>query len=269
MTSAMDRIPLPAADDFEGIHNFRDFGGHRVPGGRVRHGALYRSAHYAQATDADLERFRDMGFHAIVDLRRPGEREVTKTRRHPACRAISISYGDPSEIHEPPHLAFLREPGWTHAMLLKRMAEIYRDFPYLPGHVSVFRDAFATLADAPGPVVLHCHAGKDRTGVICALILHTLGVGQQDIMTDYLRTNAESRIPERVPEVAAQFREANGFDLDRDLLHHVLGVDASYLEAALDEIAKRSGSLDDYVARDLGISEAQKAEMRARLIVPE
>ncbi|MCC6920180.1 MAG: tyrosine-protein phosphatase [Alphaproteobacteria bacterium] len=267
MTLAMDRIAPSAADTFEGIHNFRDFGGHRVPGGRVRLGALYRSAHYAEATDADLERFRDMGFHAIVDLRRPGEREVTKTRRHPECRAISISYGDRSQAHEPPHLAFLREPGWTHAMLVTRMAEIYRDFPYLPGHLQVFRDAFTTLADAPGPVVLHCHAGKDRTGVICALVLHMLGVGPDDIMTDYLRTNAESRIAERVPELAAQFRAANGFDLDQGLLHHVLGVDRSWLEAALDEIARRSGSLEDYVSGDLGISPDQTARLRERLIV--
>lgn len=266
MTLAMPSIERPTAPDFEGIHNFRDFGGHPTADGRrVRTGQLYRSAHYAQATDRDLEMFRDMGFHAIVDLRRPGERETTVTRRHPECRAISITYGDPSQVYDPPHLEFLRQPGWTLALLRERMAEVYRDFPFLPGHLQVFRDAFVTLADAPGPVVLHCHAGKDRTGVICGLILHTLGVSQDEIMTDYLRTNTESRIEQRVPEVAEQLKQTSGVEVEHALLSHVLGVHESYLEAAFDKIEDECGSLDGYVNDWLGITQAQRARMVSRL----
>ncbi len=73
-----DRI-LP----LEGVGNFRDFGGYATGGGRrIRRGRLYRSAHHAQATDADLEAIAALELAAIVDLRRGEERERMPSRRH-------------------------------------------------------------------------------------------------------------------------------------------------------------------------------------------
>lgn len=252
---------------FEGIHNFRDFGGYAAAGGgRVRTGRLYRSAHYATATDTDLERFAALGVAAIVDLRRPAERTRFPTRRSPACRARVISYGQPSDEVEPPHLGTLGEPGLTTQTITARMIEVYRDLAHEPGHLQVFADAFAALAEADGPIVVHCHAGKDRTGLIAAFIHHALGVSQADIYADYMRTNTASRIEERLPELARIFRELNGIDAPLDLLRHVYRVEKDYLATAYRAIAERDGSLDAYLENRLGVTPALRARLRERLI---
>lgn len=251
---------------FEGIHNFRDFGGYRVEGGRVRTGRLFRSAHYATATDEDLAAFARLGMAAIVDLRRPGERARFVTRRAPDCRARIIAYGAPTDEVEPPHLGTLGEPGVTEATVVERMIEVYRELAYEPGHLQVFGEAFAALAEADGPIVVHCHAGKDRTGLIVAFIQHTLGVSPDDIMADYLRTNTASRIEERLPEIAQLFRELNGREAPLGLLRQAYRVEEAYLRTAYEGIAAADGSLDAYLENRLGVTPALKARLRERLI---
>src|SRR5262245_24069688 len=77
--------------DFEGIENFRDFGGYATAcGGRLATGRLFRSGHHATATDADLARLADLGIAAIVDLRHSAEREREPSRRWDACAAEII-----------------------------------------------------------------------------------------------------------------------------------------------------------------------------------
>ncbi len=251
---------------FQGIHNFRDFGGYATPQGRVRTGRLFRSAHYATATDEDLAAFAGLGMAAIVDLRRPAERARFVTRRSPECRARMIAYGAPSDEIEPPHLGTLSDPGITEAVNSARMVEVYQTLAHEPGHLEVFAEAFAALAEADGPIVVHCHAGKDRTGLIVAFIQHTLGVSADDIMADYLLTNTASRIDERLPEIARLFREVNGHDAPANLLRHVYRVEEAYLRTAYAAIAREDGSLDAYLERRLGVTPALKARLRERLV---
>ena len=203
---------------FQAVHNFRDFGGYPVEGGRVRTGQLFRSAHYAHASDDDLELFVQLGMAAIVDLRRPGERFRLPSRRGEACRAVMVAYGEPSEDTMAPHLSFLRDAEATEELVENGMIGIYRAFAFEPGHIQVFGDAFRALATLDGPVVVHCHAGKDRTGLLCALIHHVLGVSEDDMFTDYLRTNDASRIEKRLPEMRQLFIEASGREAPDALL---------------------------------------------------
>ena len=270
--SSLDSVTKPRHNaqvmtfPFEAIHNFRDFGGYATPEGRVKRGLLFRSAHYAEATDADLEAFRALGMTAIVDLRRPAERTRFATRRHPECGARLIAYGEPAPETEAPHLSYLHEDGVTEATISARMTEVYRELPYEDGHLEVFGKAFAALPDLDGPIVMHCHAGKDRTGLIVAFIQHALGVGEADILTDYLATNTKSRIDERLPHLIRTFRDNHGLEAPAHLMRHIWKVEKGYLDAALDEIAARDGSLDGYLEKRLGVTPAMRAALKARLV---
>lgn len=253
---------------FEAIHNFRDFGGYGTPEGRVRRGLLFRSAHYADATEGDLEAFRALGVTAIVDLRRPPERVRFATRRHPECAARLIAYGEPTPEEDAPHLKGLSEEGLTEALISERMRATYRELPYEDGHIEVFGKAFAALPELEGPIVLHCHAGKDRTGLIVAFIQHVLGVAPGDILDDYLATNTKSRIDERLPRLIEVYRRTHGLEAPPHLMRHVWRVEKGYFESAMDAIAARDGSLDAYLERRLGVTPTLRAAIRARLVEP-
>lgn len=242
---------------FEGVHNFRDFGGYRTPHGAVKRGVLYRSAHFAEATEADHERLRDLGVATLVDLRRPTERMMQPTRLH-GVETISSDDGDAALA---PHLAFLREAEVTPASAMGFMADTYRRLPHEPQHVDLFTATFARLVADPRPMVVHCAAGKDRTGLLVALIHHALGVAHDDIVADYLLTNEASDFETRLPSVRARMREGLGRDFDEETLLAFFRVRAEWLEAAFDVIGDR----DAYLAR-LGVTDATRATLREQLI---
>lgn len=252
---------------FDAIYNFRDFGGYAVAGGQVRRGRLFRSANYAEATDADLAAFAGLNMGVIVDLRRPGERVRYPSRRAAGCTARTIAFGVEAADDEPPHLSFLQDRSAVSIPeITRRMTDIYRELAFLPGHIETFSAAFAALAEDDRPLVVHCHAGKDRTGLLVTLIQHLLGVSPADRMRDYLLTNTESRIAERTPAIAARIADATGIRLDHATVSHIYGVEQVYLEAALAAIEAAHGSIDAYLDERLGVTEAQAGEIRKRLI---
>src|SRR5215510_9379724 len=85
---------------FEGLHNFRDFGGYAANGRQMASGRFFRSANHSLATDADLRQLAGMGIGAIIDLRRPDERERQPSRRWAGFSARVIENDDPDEGRE-------------------------------------------------------------------------------------------------------------------------------------------------------------------------
>lgn len=251
---------------FDTVYNFRDFGGYTTPAGAVRKGLLYRSAHYGEATDADLAAFAKLKMAAILDLRRPAERVRYPNRRAANCTAETLTYGIESEDTDPPHLSFLTEDNVTVPLVHQRMTDVYKTFANDPGHIEVYAKGFDALSRIDGPLVVHCHAGKDRTGLFVALVHHLLGVGAEDMLADYLATNTKSRIDERVPELAIRFTELTGRPVDQEVLHHVYRVEPQYLHAAFAAIKADYGSLDAYLDTTLGVTPSKRTKIKHRLI---
>lgn len=252
--------------ELERVLNFRDFGGYdAAEGSRVKRGMLYRSAHFADATEADIARLDALGVHVVVDLRRPEERQREPNRWPGESRRV-ISNDEGNAEGLPPHLMALLQDNVTAESVDGYMRQIYREFPYEPRHVDLYRSWFAALNDAEGALVIHCAAGKDRTGLGCALTLHALGVGEDAIFADYELTNAVLDIDQRLPRIQARMEERLGRTLDAAALKPMLGVNADYLRGALDAIETNAGSIDAYLENVLGVGSSERAALRRKLL---
>ena len=251
--------------DFDGIENFRDFGGYDTASGRtVKRGLLYRSANHAYASEADLARMAELGLAAIIDLRRSEERKREPSKRWPGFGAAVVENDILSDHAD-----------WADAMkgvdvnaqwfFADGMA-YYRRAPFEPRHIDLFARYFHMLVEADGAIVVHCAAGKDRTGLICALTHHLLGVDEADIMADYLLTNDESRMARKMAFLGPWLRDTVGKTVDEAGLRVAVSVNPAYLETAFAAIAERHGDLDGYLAEVLGVDAALRERLQARLL---
>lgn len=234
-----------------GASNFRDLGGYVGQDGRtVRWRKLFRSNHLGHLTPADMAVLRQLGVKSAFDFRGKDERvEALCDVEHIETHSLPV---------EPTVVAALRaihdtgRPA-TAEDALEVMRDSYRG--YVEHNTPRFRALFAHLLEDRAPLVIHCTAGKDRTGFACALILHTLGVADEVIAEDYLLTN---RFYRRDPSASS--------DLP-DEVRQVLGtVQATFLAAAFETIDAGYGSLDNYLRDGLGIGPDERDALRQRYL---
>jgi protein-tyrosine phosphatase len=250
----------------EGIENFRDYGGYATASGRrMRRGRLFRSAHHGMATPADLERLDALGLHTLVDLRRPAERERMPARRGAAFRARVIHNDIVDEPEDMFHRLLIESDQSVEAMQ-DYLRVYYRKAPFEPRHIDLYRRYFQVLAEADGPVLIHCSAGKDRTGILVALTQRLLGVSEADVIADYLLTNDRERMERRAPFFAAWVQELTGRTPSQEAIFATMGVEAEYLAIAFQVIRAEHGSIEAYVEQVLGVDEALRRRIEARLL---
>jgi len=263
----------PVMSDFErvwaldGVENFRDYGGyHTASGQRMRTGRLFRSAHHGTATPADLERMASLQIHTIVDLRRPQERERTPSLRAPGFigQIIDNDIVDEPEDQFQKHLI---ESDHSVASMRAYMIDYYHKAPFEPRHIDLYSRYFQTIAVADGPVLIHCAAGKDRTGLLAALTHRLLGVGEDDIVADYLLTNNKARMAKRAPMFAAFVQELTGRTPSEEAIFTSMGVEAEYLHIAFDAIEAQYGSIESYIEHALGVDDRLKDRIAAAILV--
>ncbi|MGV8929863.1 MAG: tyrosine-protein phosphatase [Brevundimonas sp.] len=246
---------------FDALDNFRDYGDYATAAGRrIAPGRLFRSGHQARVSDADLDRLAALDIAAMVDLRRPSERREQPSKRPVGFAGTVIETGH-DDGGEAPHLTFLRTADLTPESGRHFMTDTYRRLAFEPSHVDLFTRYFRVLGEAGGPVLIHCAAGKDRTGLLAALTHQLLGVHHDDMVADYLLTNTAVDLEGRAPAIARQLEARTGRAVAHDAVVAFLGVEALYLDTALAEIATRYGSTDAYLEQALGVD----ADLRDRI----
>ena len=219
---------------------------------RVRWRQIFRSNHLGHLTEADIEVLRPLGLKSAFDFRGSEERvEALCGLKEIAVHSLPV---------EPTVVASLRARradgvALSSADAREVMRDSYRN--YVQDNTPSFRALFHYLLEDRAPLVIHCTAGKDRTGFACALILHALGVPDEVISEDYLLTN---RFYRRDPSASS--------DLP-DEVRQVLGtVQSSFLAAAFEAISADYGDLEGYFSDGLGMGPKERAGLEARYLEP-
>ena len=250
-----------------GVRNFRDFGGYESRfGGRVKPGLLYRSGHYGEVTAEDMSQLDQMGIAFQVDLRRPDERERVKGKW--PGEAVRVLTNDGGREVDAPHHKFLEQVEADAEKADNWMNDYYKAAPFKPHHKELFTGWFEGLAGLGGgdAALVNCAAGKDRTGILCALTHHVLGVSEADIFTDYELTNSAAKVDERIDDARIYFNNAIGKNYSNDVYKPFIGVHERYLRTALATIEAEAESLDQYLTHTLGVDTAMQSAIRERLI---
>ncbi|GAS99789.1 phosphotyrosine protein phosphatase PtpB [Mycolicibacterium canariasense] len=258
--------------ELSGAWNFRDVAEQTG----VRPGLLYRASELSKLTDEGGRRLVELGIANVADLR--SHREVQ--RRGPGhvpsgveIHLLPFHFDDDSEQDAPHESTFQRVMSESPAdedvteSAKRYMAEVYEEFPALPGAQTAVRQVISLLADGK-PVLAHCFAGKDRTGFTVATVLEAVGVDRDAIVGDFLRSNdaipaLRERILEQVRARAGEAAEVITFAEAR-LTDEVLGVRAEYLEAAWRVRDEKYGSLGGFL--DVAeVTHEQRDRLRAAL----
>lgn len=266
----MTRQPADHIIACDRIYNLRDYGGLAVAGGgRLRRGLLLRSGEHGEASDDDLRKVSALELATVVDLRGLRERANHPCRRPPGFAATMIVTG--GETADPARFGAAgarRNPFSaldSDAAARAAMKAAYASMPYSPIMVDLFVRYFAALAASPGASLIHCMAGKDRTGFAVRLFHALVGVHPDDAMADYLASNAMPGREDWIVRTKARYAR-DGMPLGDIAAEAVLAVDADYLAAALAEVAGRSGSVESYLRDVVGVSPGRAEAIRAAFI---
>ncbi len=253
--------PLP----FEACENFRELGGYPGCGGKtVRRGVFYRAPALANIhTPADVQRFCALGIRKAFDFRSALERADAPDPVFEGVENIAVSAlidENGTEIDFD-----LEEMLRTREGMQRMVQQVHEGYARIPFGNKAYRRMFDAIRADEVPILFHCTAGKDRTGVAAALILKMLGVSDADIMADYLRTNECRRTG--VQQVCRMIEAAgHPHELAMQLAKLASGVRAESLQSALDAIAQRYDSYERYLEAEYGIEKTELEQIRERYL---
>lgn len=256
---------------FQGACNFRDIGGYVAHDGRaVRWGRVYRTGVLSYLGEGARDTLRTLGVRAICDLRRVGERKREPTR-WPEAGTVPHKLHWADGVDAPAIRDFASGHPHTAAGMFDAMIDMYRALPAWMG--SRIGGLFECIADDHVPLIVHCAAGKDRTGIAVAILLHALGISWETILEDYLLTNQVGNFEAfmrtgRDTQFGLTDSEHPLLAMPASMRQVLFSADTAFLQAAKDEIDLRYGGLDAYLERVAGVAPALQERARQALLEP-
>ncbi len=242
------------------ITNFRDCGGSATADGRrMRTGRLYRSGTLDDARASDLRRLEAIGLRTIVDLRAPKEKK--KELPHiDGARRVDIPIELENRARE--KIQPLMTKRGAEGEVVEVLKQMYRDLADEARPQA--GELFKVLLNADAyPVLIHCRAGKDRTGFICALVEQAIGVERAAIFQDYLETNNHFGVV--TPRMERMMKIFSFGRLQMENVRASLSAREEYLQAAFDQIEQCHGGLAAYLAK-CGVTSREIETLRELLV---
>ena len=244
----------------EGCLNLRDIGGYFTnEGTEVRWGCLYRSGEMCALTDADLEAVSRLGIRVVVDLRNEWEREARPDRLPTGVQLLERS--SPAARNGPdPTIEELIAAGQIPVKDDDYITGVYIDL--LDRLIPEVRLILETAVDATHrPMLFHCAAGKDRTGIVAAVLLGVLGVPDETIIEDYELTTTHYGA-HRLVSLAGLLSEHG---IAPETVRHLVDARTPALERAIRHLHEEWGELDSYAITAVGVSHDLPDRLRCAL----
>ena len=267
--------------------NLRDLGGlATIDGQRVRAGRLFRSGHLSELDRAEAAILGGLGLRTIIDLRRPSEVADFPTPDLDGVDHLWMSVSpEDSEFAVAANLLFGNQPeqvdtaedsGFAVAtnLLFGNQLNQVDIATMLEGYfrntvtnrLDGYRPVFEAATDPDRqPLLFHCMGGKDRTGFVAGVLLRLLGVGQEEVMADYLLTNEilGDRMARRADQARQRIAQRSGVEPDQVDERHLEGIRAmlytrpSFLQASFDAVTDKFGTWETFRRDGLGIDDVR------------
>ena len=239
------------------VNNFRCLGGIKNNDGKVlKDSLIYRSGNLHQLKKSSFEELEQLKINKVIDLRTKQEvaKEPDQLPKDISYQLYSAFEDKNDEMGNAKKLALKGKISGKDADL--RMVKFYTD--YVSENPEVIKTIVTDILNAEQPVLYHCTAGKDRTGMITALILKVLKFDDSVIFEEYLQSNnlRKDLIQKRL-NLASTFHFVYP-KLDIGVVEKTSWIERNYLQSAFDEIDKKYGSMDNYIHQVLGIFESQR-----------
>jgi protein-tyrosine phosphatase len=247
----------------EGCANFRDVGGYPADGGHIAWRRVFRSDALHELTSADVARLAELGLTTVIDLRSDFERGHDGVAVHPLT-ALGSHGGDLRAHADHPAVTFVHAPiingingafmADTELTLAQRYAKI------MASTGTALADVITAIADSPGAVVFHCAAGKDRTGLVSAVVLGALGVSDGDIVADYAMTGRN------LVAIDARLRRHAAYENTYQYVpRDAMTADDETMRDLITHLRARHGTMTALL-REAGVSDDVLARLRTALV---
>jgi protein-tyrosine phosphatase len=249
--------------DFDRIVNFRDIGGLKTRDGKtVKWGRIYRSDNLSELKSKEFDEFEKMHIKTVYDLRTDHEIASKEDHLPPDVKYLHT----PTVLDNEGEIAKLRAKVIGGEISEKQAAEqtvkFYEDAVTV--NVGSMRDIIQQITASDEPVLYHCSAGKDRTGIVSALILSILNVDRETIVNEYLMSNYYRKAKTEKMLGKARLAKIIKPKMDLKAIEVFMTVDKSFIEATFNSIDKEYGGIDLFIQNQLGIDREKRAEIVRR-----